>query len=97
MVQQRTYSLRDSRISFPSFSRSSLFLLGLIARASSGGYSGVSVCKVASLGTMIEDDLTLPANLGRSIRERRDEGFSDSDADECPEEYNESGDVLGLC
>ena len=46
---------------------------------------------------MIEDDLTLPASLGRSIRERRDDGLSDSDADECPEEYNESGDVPDLC
>lgn len=46
---------------------------------------------------MIEDDLTLPASLGRSIRERRDDGLSDSDADECPEECTESGDVLGLC
>lgn len=84
--QAQTYSLRDSRISFPSFSRSSLFLLGLIARASSGGYSGLSFCIVSSLGTMIEDDLTLPASLGRSIRERRNDGPSDSDADELAEE-----------
>lgn len=79
----------------PSFSRSSLFLLGLIALASSGGYSGLSLCIVAFLGTMIEDDLTRPPSLGRSMRERR-VGPSDSDADEEPEDCDESGDVLGL-
>jgi len=55
----------------------------------------VSVCNVASLGTMMEDDFTRPASLGRSMRERRD-APSDSDAEEEPDECLESGEVLGL-
>lgn len=94
-IKESTYSLSDSRISFPSLSRSSLFLLGLIALASSGGYSGLVFCIVASLGTMMEDDLTRSPSLGRSMRERR-RGPSDSEADEEAEECDESGDTLDL-
>ena len=43
----------------------------------------------------MEDDLTRPPSLGRSMRERR-AGPSDSDADEDAEDCDESGDVLGL-
>lgn len=43
----------------------------------------------------MEDDLTRPPSLGRSIRERGGRP-SDSDADEEAEERDESGDVLRL-
>lgn len=63
------YSCKDFRTPSSSLSRSSLFLRGLIALASSGGYSGLSVWYVSlPFGIIIEDDLCLSAIFGRSIR-----------------------------
>lgn len=69
ITRKQSYSCRLFLTPSSSLSRSSLVLRGLIARASSGGYSGFSRWYMSlPLGIMIELDLCLSPNLGRSMR-----------------------------
>jgi hypothetical protein len=83
--QGMPYSLRDCLASCPSFSRSAEFLLGLMARASSGGYSAWVCITSGPLGTIIVLLFWRPVNRGRSMRGFLGPSFSASD-DELPED-----------
>jgi hypothetical protein len=73
------YSLRDCLASCPSFSRSAEVLLGLIARASSGGYSAWVCTTSLPLGTIIVLLLWRVVSRGRSTRDFLGTSFSASD------------------
>src|SRR4051794_17332028 len=73
------HSLRLCLASCPSLSTSFEFRLGLIARASSGGYS-TSVCMTSlPLGTIIEPLFWRVVSRGRSWRDFLGSSFSASD------------------
>src|SRR3954453_21444696 len=73
------HSLRLCLASRPSFSTSSEFLLGLIARASSGGYSTFVCITSLPLGTIIVLLFWRVASRGRSWRDFLGSSFSVSD------------------
>jgi hypothetical protein len=73
------YSLRDCLTSCPSFSRSAEFRLGLMARASSGGYLACVCTTSVPLGTIIVLLLWRPVSRCRSGRDFLGISFSASD------------------
>lgn len=74
-----TYSLRDCLASCPSLSRSAEFLLGLMARASSGAYSACLCITSVPLGTIIVLLFWRVFIRGRSTRDFLGISFSVSD------------------
>ncbi len=86
------YIFNDILVSRPNLSKSAEFRLGLMALASSAGYSTVRCWVAFPLGMMIDALGMRVPSLGRANRVLRDGSCSDSEVD-VEEEADEIGDL----